>query len=179
MLVIAGYLNYRNDSTNAYDIEVSGIMDNNLGDAVFVDSNNLITTTDDILEDLSQENLKHTSAEFFSDSRINRNNTYAEQLETYQNIVKEAKNENAQIEFAKNEIKRINDEKKAISTAESLIKLKGIEDVVILINNESVNVVVLEEKLTEEIIAKVQNIVENEIGAKIENIHISSFTKNK
>ncbi len=177
MLVIAGYLNYQNDARNPYEKEVSGIIDENLGDAVFVDSSSLVTNSNTVIKDLSNENLKHTSAEFFSEGRINRNSTYAEQLESYENIVKDSNLDEKQKDFAKEEIKRINDEKNAISIAESLIKLKGIEDVIILVNGDSVNAVLLEEKLTDEIVAKVQHVIENELDVDVEDIHISSFTE--
>lgn len=177
MLVIAGYLNYQNDAKNQYAKEVSGIIDENLGDAVFVDSSSLITSSNSVIKDLSSENLKHTSAEFFSEGRINRNNTYAEQLESYENIVKDSALDEKQKDFAKEEIKRINDEKNAISIAESLIKLKGIDDVIILVNGDSVNVVLLEEKLTDEIVAKVQHIIENELEVDVEDMHISAFAE--
>ena len=72
-----------------------------------------------------------------------------------------------------------NDEKNAISIAENLIKLKGIEEAVILINQESVNVIVLDEALTEEKVAQIQNIIQNELSVPVENIHINSLENEK
>ena len=39
MLVTAGYLNYKYDPNRPYDIEITGIIEENLGDAVLVNAN--------------------------------------------------------------------------------------------------------------------------------------------
>ena len=174
MLLIAGYLNYQNDPKSKYDIEVTGVIDENLGDAVFVDSKNLVTNVDSIVDNLNNQTIKQTSAEYFSENRINRNNNYAEQIEVYEELLKATSINVEQKNFAQTEIKRINDEKNAISIAENLIKLKGIEEAVILINKDSVNVIVLEDDLDDAEVAQIQNIIQNELGVEAENIHINS-----
>lgn len=178
MLLIAGFLNYQSDPKRNYDIEVTNMMDENLGDAILVDSNNLVTNTEDLLADVSSKNLKYTSDEFFSENRIMRNNQYAEQIETYENILKDTNISDEQKRFASEEIKRINDEKNAISISENLIKLKGIEEAVILVNKDSVNVIALDENLDEAKVAKIQNIIQNELKVDIKNIHISELKSN-
>ena len=179
MLLVAGYLNYQNDPKSNYDVEVTGVMDENLGDAVFVDSSNLVTNIDDIVDNINEENVKFTSDEYFSENRISRNNNYAKQIESYENLLRDSSIANEQKVFAQSEIKRINDEKNAISIAENLIKLKGIEEAVILINQESVNVIVLDEALTEAKVAQIQNIIQNELSVPVENIHINSLENEK
>ena len=174
MLLVAGFLNYKNDPNKVYDVEVTGIMDENLGDAVFVDSSNLVTNIDGIVDNIEDKDVKTTSAEYFSSNRIARNNSYAEQLETYENILKDSSISDEQKTFAQNEIKRINDEKNAVIISENLIKLKGIEEVSVLINKGSVNVVVLDDSLDEAKVAQIQNIIQNELGVDAENIHINS-----
>lgn len=178
MLLIAGFLNYQSDPKRNYDIEVTNMMDENLGDAILVDSNNLVTNTEDLLADVSSKNLKYTSDEFFSENRIMRNNQYAEQIETYENILKDTNISDEQKRFASEEIKRINDEKNAISISENLIKLKGIEEAVILVNKDSVNVIALDENLDEAKVAKIQNIIQNKLKVDIKNIHISELKSN-
>ena len=172
VLVIAGYLNYTNDPQNLYSVEVADIYEPELGDAVFVDSNNLVTNVDELIADVKNQNFVKTSDEFFSESRINRNKLYSEQLETYEAVLKDASSSEASIKFAQEEVIRINNEKNAVSISENLIRLKGIEEVVILINGESVNVVVLDDELTESKIAQIQNIIGNELKVNVSNIHI-------
>ena len=175
VLVTAGYLNYTNDPSRKYIMEVANMFEPELGDAVFVDSNNLVTNTDDFVDDIKNQNFTTTSSEFFSENRIKRNNSYAEQLERYENVLKDNNASESSLKFAQEEIIRINNEKNAIGIAESLIKLKGIEDIVILINGDSVNVVVLEEELTSEKVAQIQNIIQNELNVDVKNIHISEI----
>ena len=42
-------------------------------------------------------------------------------------------------------------------------------------NGESVNVIVAEEKLTEDKVAQIQNIIQNELKCKVENIHVNNL----
>ena len=57
---------------------------------------------------------------------------------------------------------------------ENLIKTKGFENCVILVNDSSINVVVkIEGGLKTEAVAKIQNIVSREMSCDIQNIHIS------
>ena len=176
MLGVAGYVNYRNDPSNLYAVEVTGMLDENLGDAIFVDGKNIVTTSDQYIIDVGDKDFKITSDEFFAESRIDRSNEYAKQIETYEKIVLSANTDKEQKEFATSEIKRINDEKNAISVAENLIRLKGFEESVILKNADSLNVIVLDEDLTDSKVAQIQNIVQNELGVNIEDIHINSLT---
>ena len=175
VLVIAGYLNYTNDPQNLYSVEVADIYEPELGDAVFVDSDNLVTNVDELITDVKNQNFVKTSDEFFSESRINRNKLYSEQLETYEAVLKDASSSEASIKFAQEEVIRINNEKNAVSISENLIRLKGIEEVVILVNGESVNVVVLDDELTEAKIAQIQNIIGNELKVNVSNIHINEL----
>ena len=58
--------------------------------------------------------------------------------------------------------------------AENLIKTKGFEDVLILVNDVNINVIVKTESLETNAIAQIQNIIAREMKANIENIHISN-----
>ena len=58
--------------------------------------------------------------------------------------------------------------------AENLIKNKGFENVVILINNDTVSVIVKSPNLNKEQISKIQNIVSRELNVEMSNISISN-----
>lgn len=175
MLGVAGYVNYRNDPSNMYAVEVTGMMDENLGDAVFVDGRNIVTNADECVTTAGDKAYTHTSKDFFAETRIERANEYAKQIETYEKIVLSGNANKEQKEFATKEIKRINDEKNAILVAENLIKLKGFEEGVILKNTESVNIIILNQELTDSKVAQIQNIVQNELKVEAKNIHINSI----
>ena len=111
---------------------------------------------------------------YFTNSRLERNTLYSQQIENYQDILNNTNVSEAQKQIAQEEITRINNEQNAIMITENLIKTKGIEDLVIFVNGDSINVIVKGEELNEEKIAQIQNIVTRELEAEIEDIHIMS-----
>ena len=115
-----------------------------------------------------------TTDEYFTKSRLERETMYSQMIESYQKILSNNNMSESQKSTAQKEIKKINEEKNAIMITENLIKTKGFEDLVIFINDESINVIIKSEKLKSDQIAQIQNIVTRELKAKIENIHISN-----
>lgn len=171
ILGVAGYMNYKSNPANLYAKEVTNIMDENLGDAIFVDSTNLIA-------DLKDKNYRYTSDEYFIKMRLDRNTEYENQIITYEKIILSADSGAEQKEIANNELKRISNEKNALLVAENLIKLNGFGEGVILLNNGNANVVVLDNELDSSKVVKIQNIIQNELGISVEKVHITSFMGN-
>ena len=101
--------------------------------------------------------------EYFSSSRLNRETMYSQMLESYRKILENETINETQKVIAQTEIKNINDIKNKIMICENLIRTKGIEDLVIFVNDKSVSIVVRTDKLEQEQIAQIQNIVEREI----------------
>ena len=175
MLVVAGYLNYTYDPTKDYNVELTGVMSNNLGDAYLVDSSSVSSNMDDISESIEASAKVATAEEYFASTRIERETSFDEQLETYQDMLLNNELDSAQKEFAQGEIARINNVKNAIIIAENLIKLKGFKDVVILVNDGSTNVVVMAEELTESQVSQIQNIVVSELKVDVDELHIRTL----
>lgn len=123
---------------------------------------------------INQVSSEITDNDYFTSSRLERENMYSQQLDSYQKIVDSSSIANDQKAIAQNEIKRINDNKNAIMIIENLVKTKGFEDIIVFINGDSVNAVIKAEKLTAESIAQIQNIISRELGTEINNIHISN-----
>ena len=112
--------------------------------------------------------------EYFSSSKLTRDTMYSQMIETYEKILENQNIASDQKTIAQTEIKNINDCKNKIMICENLIKTKGINDSVIFINGDSISVVVRAEKLEQEQIAQIQNIIAREMQAEIGNIHISN-----
>ena len=112
--------------------------------------------------------------EYFSSSRLSRETMYSQMLESYRKILENETISETQKSIAQTEIKNINDIKNKIMICENLIKTKGIEDLVIFVNDKSISVVVRTDKLEQEQIAQIQNIIEREMQTEISNIHISN-----
>lgn len=115
-----------------------------------------------------------TTSEYFTESRLEREKMYSQMIETYQKILEKSGISESQKSTAQSEIKKINEQKNAIMITENLIKNKGFEDLIIFVNNTSINVIIKSKKLEAEQIAQVQNIITRELNSKIENIHISN-----
>ena len=126
--------------------------------------------TDTQIIDTNAETI--STDEYFTTSRLERNTMYSQQIENYQEILSNTNVSDTQKKIAQEEIIRINKEQNAIMIAENLIKTKGIEDLVIFVNEESINVIVKGDALEKEEIAQIQNIVTRELEANIENVHI-------
>ena len=175
MLVIAGYLNYTYDPTKDYDTELTGVMSNNLGDAYLVDSSSVSTNIDNIVESVEASTKVTTAEEYFATTRMERENSYAEQLESYEDILSNASISSKEKSFAQTEITKINNTKNAIIIADNLIKLKVFKDVVIMVNNGSVNVIVRADKLEDKEVSQIQSIIMGELKVEPENLHIKSL----
>ena len=100
---------------------------------------------------------------------------YSQMLENYQKILESEGLSQEEKELAQKEIKNINQEKNAIMIAENLIKTKDFADVVVFINNGNVSVIVkCENKLDENQIAQIQNIVTRELNVEVKKINVSN-----
>ena len=197
MLVSAGYLNYTTNqniniiptSSQENSIDYAGI-----GDAKLVSSNGIIENVDNtaiesnnikventIIEENAETIATETSnkidketQEYFSSSRLNRETMYSQMIESYQKILENESIGEEQKSIAQTEIQNINQTKNRIMICENLIKTKGIEDLVIFVNDKSISVVIRADKLEQDKIAQIQNIIAREMQTEITNIHISN-----
>ena len=145
-----------------------------------VNADNKSKTENSVNQSSDVKNQTNTTKEttdtekYFAESKLERENMYSEMLESYQSILASTNVSAEQKSTSQKEISTINSQKNAIMIAENLIKNKGFKDVVIFVNNDSISVVVKAEKLQESDIAQIQSIVQRELNAKVENIHISN-----
>ena len=193
MLVSAGYLNY---SANLNEVQKTasigdaklvssnGIVETNTQETALVENQNneiktnanetaLVESNKEQTEETTKTNAK-ISNEYFSQTRLNRESMYSQMVESYQKILENESIASDQKAIAQTEIKNINDTKNKIMICENLIKTKGIDDVIIFVNDKSISVVVKAENLEEDKIAQIQNIIAREMNTQINDIHISN-----
>ncbi len=169
-----------NDATNIVTNSVSENMTNGMIDAESANNTNTIDDSNqNMLEaenivgnDIETNSQAVSTDEYFTNSKLERDAMYSQRIENYQNILNNTNVSEAQKKTAQEEITKINNEQNAIMIAENLIKTKGIEDLVIFVNGDSINVIVKGEELEKEEIAQIQNIITRELEADIGNIHI-------
>ena len=180
MVITAGYLNYSMQATEVSSNIISENEVASIGDAKLVSSNNLITNDIDsniITKETSadvNEQENDEEDDYFASSRLGRNTMYSQMIESYQNLLDNSNVGEEQKTVATQEITNINNIQNSIMICENLIKTKGIEDVVIFVNDKSISVIVKADKLENDTIAQIQNIIAREMDAEIENIHISN-----
>ncbi|MBR3614942.1 MAG: SpoIIIAH-like family protein [Clostridia bacterium] len=112
--------------------------------------------------------------DYFEETRIERERMYSEMLETYEKLMKNVDIPNDQKAIAVQEISNITNIKNGIMISENLIKNKGFEDAIILVNNNTASVVVKSYTLSQEQISKIQNIIQRELPIEAKNINISN-----
>ncbi|MBQ7410324.1 MAG: SpoIIIAH-like family protein [Clostridia bacterium] len=194
LLIGIGYFNYSFDDKQNKTLEVASAPKEeisearneiNLGDVQLVNadaivSNSAIVSNEELnMEEIDSE--KSNSVEkleeqnnYFEETRLDRDRMYSEMLETYQKLIDSSETPQDQKAIAAGEISNITKIKNGIMISENLIKNKGFEDVVILVNDNVVSVVVKSYTLNKEEISKIQNIIERELNVEIKNINISN-----
>ena len=126
------------------------------------------TSTETDLENNDSEN------DYFVSSKLERDTNYASMISTYTKILEDSSVSETEKAIAMKEITEINDTQNTISICENLISTKGFTNCIVLVNQDSINVVVsLDGELTTDKVAKIQNIVSREFNCEIENIHIT------
>lgn len=153
-----------NNSEISDSVGSNSISNNKIGNNNIADNSTISTNS----------NVSKSNKDYFSSSKLERDTMYSQMLETYENILNSNNSLETQKQSASDEIKKINDVKNSIMICENLIKTKGFNDVVVFVNGESISVIVEDEQLDAEDVAKIQNIISRELNAKVENIHISN-----
>lgn len=166
-----------NTNIGAYTDTDKNNIDNN-ADNSNNDNNSSNIAVDSVnVEEMKTEvtSTKEIDKSYFTETKLQREKMYSQMIETYTKILENSEIPNDQKDIASNEIKNINDRKNQIYTIENLLKTKGIENVVVLTNENNIDVIVdSKENLESQKVAQIQNIVSREMNAKIEDIHITS-----
>lgn len=174
--MIVGFISYKPIANKEYSkiADVTNYSETKLGEATLVSSNEVVENVAD--ENQTSENTitENVQKDYFLEARMNRDSIYSESIETYEKLLESSSVTNDQKAIAQNEISNITNEKKTIQSTESLIKIKGFEDVVIFKNSDSVSVVVKSDVLLPEQVAQIQNIVEREFKINGKNINITN-----
>lgn len=177
MLIVAGYLNYTYNPEARYKSELTGNIEETLGDTIYV---NAIPSDDTIIEtDIDESNkneiqqVEEDDDEYFVNTKLQRDKMYDEQLDLYKEIINNSQASNQQKEEANRKIEEINKLKNSIMIAENLILLKDIENVMILTTGKNVNVVIQnEQQLEKDKVAQIYDIVTKELNVDMNNIQI-------
>lgn len=147
----------------------------NESSAVIKEENKINNTIETSVNEIVESSNKVNSEEYFTQTKLERDKMYSQMIETYEKILENNNISTEQKNTASEEIKNINNKRNGIATSETLIKAKGIEEVVIIVNSEVIDAIIKsEDNLSTEQVAQVSNIISRELNTNIENIHITT-----
>lgn len=173
MLVIAGYVNYKYDPTREENlgktIYVNG-KDSFTYDSVSIYDESSISTEDESNNINEQANSDDSIAVF----RYDRDNMYSELMENYKVAISNSNISKEKIDEYQSKLNEIVEEKNLINMVENVILSKGIDDIVIIpTGNDNVNVVIKsKEKIEDDMIAKIQQVIIDQLGVEASKISI-------
>ena len=152
-----------NENEEINNTKETAIVENNESKTSTKNTNEIENTSSNTEIATTTSATSKETKEYFSSSKLNRETMYSQMLESYRKILENETISETQKAIAQTEIKNINDTKNKIMICENLIRTKGIEDLVIFVNDKSISIVVRTDKLEQEQIAQIQNIVEREM----------------
>ena len=116
---------------------------------------------------------------FFEEAKLSREQTRAKNKETLTNLVNNTNVSDSQKDKAMNEIMKMTTISEKETATENLLAAKGFEEAVVTISENSVDVIVNAENLTEQQIAQIADVVKRKTECDADKIVISPVGKNK
>lgn len=116
-------------------------------------------------------------ADYFESAKLSREQTRAKNKETLLELVNSKTASDAQKEKAMNEIVAMTTVNEKETATENLLAAKGFDETVVTIVNDSVDVIVNAEELTEQQIAQIEDVVKRKAECTSDKIVISPVGK--
>ncbi|BCK00527.1 SpoIIIAH-like family protein [Anaerocolumna chitinilytica] len=120
-----------------------------------------------------------TTADFFEAAKLNREQWRSKYIDTYNDIIAKDNLSEESKQVAVNALIKLNKIKEAENAAETLLGAKGFTDSLVFMRDKRVDVVVNAEKLTEQDLAQIMDVVKAETGMKASQIHINPTIANE
>lgn len=155
---VAGNWYWENSDLSTKISAVSGDNEKILGEATYVDATTEATT----------------ESSYFSDARVQRQSARDESLEKLQKIIDSSKESDSAHKEAADKIASISDMISAENKIETLVKAKGVNNCLAVINEDGtkVDVIVDVDELTDTVILQIKEIAMAQLGCSYENVTI-------
>jgi stage III sporulation protein AH len=135
---------------------------------VKVDRSNAMQVTKPI-----DEKLVMTIPDFFTEYRLERDKIRSERFDVLRDMVKNAKTEESK-QRVQEAILRLVQEKQREYEMENLIKARGFQDALVVIQDKSVNAIVKTQAFTREEVTQVAEVISRVAGVRPDDITISA-----
>lgn len=116
---------------------------------------------------------------YFEEAKLSREQTRAKNKETLTNLVNNQNTTAEQRDKAMNEIMKMTAISEKETATENLLAAKGFQEAVVTIVDDSVDVIVNAEDLTQQQIAQIEDVVKRKTECSADKIVISPVGKNK
>ena len=195
MVALAGYLSLTGEEELALNLTGDGTMAQENVAAENVDDSEVADISDEdtageTTEQVDSENVasKENAGEavlvnntvkgdYFESAKLSREQTRAKNKETLLELVNSKTASDAQKEKAMNEIVAMTAVNEKETATENLLAAKGFDETVVTIVNDSVDVIVNAEELTEQQIAQIEDVVKRKAECTSDKIVISPVGK--
>lgn len=184
MVGTAGYLNY---VSNKEDMEV--MVNENLDMTGLIPDYDLYDAGVHSSKEASAENKEDEAGKavfvnnsndtsYFIQAKLEREQARAKQKDILTEMINNSNIEQDKKSNAADEMLKIQERIEKETAAEAMIEAKGFDEVYVRIDDETVDVVVNKEELSDAELAQIEDIIKRKTGASIEKIRISPI-KNK
>lgn len=112
------------------------------------------------------------SSDYFASAKLRRNSAHDKAAETLNKVIKDSSSDASAVKEATAALKALSNAIKLESDIEALIKAKTGGDCVVIINNNSAEVIVAKGALNDTVILQIKEIVLKQTGFSAENITI-------
>lgn len=171
LLILTGYFNHIYNQ-NASDPKRDIVLNNKEKPDIIVKDASKDGDEEKDRDGNKDTDVEASAAGFFKDFRYDRENTRKKEVEYMQNLIDNPNSEGEKKIEAQNQLLEIVNIMEKELSIEGLIKAKGFEDAIVIIQSSSANVVVDKKELSLEEVAQILDIVRRETGQSADNIKI-------
>lgn len=183
LLMVVGYLNNQltksalRQSSKGYkdheELQLSELKEEESKDSLETSTKNIeiVESTEEKKEDKKTDKAKETS-NYFAEHRLSREKERSETLERLNKIIEDENTKEDVKNNAQSELIELGGTTEMELFLEGIIKGKGFNDTVVFYNNESTRIVIDKEKLSEQDVMKVLEVVTTETELQAQDIKI-------
>ena len=177
MIAAAGYLNYIDSAPQ----KANEVMLTDNSDIALVGDSNNVAVTDDNPEIAAAESTTSgstsTDTSYFVQAKLDREQSRAKQKDMLNEMLNNEKATSEQKNEATTAMLQIQKRIEKENAAEDMLKAKGFSEVYVRIDDDTVDVVVDKEKLTDTEIAQIEDTIKRKTGLPTDKIRITPFKK--
>lgn len=183
MIGTAGYLNHVDNNTRTLEValedsgDIAGLIpDYDLYGDVIV--HNKTETQDDETDAGTAVFVNNSSdTSYFVQAKLEREQARAKQKDILTEMINNENIEQAKKTEVADEMLKIQERIEKETASEAMIEAKGFDEVYVRIDDDTVDVVVNKEELSEAEIAQIEDIIKRKTGVSVDKIRISPISK--